>query len=178
MNRTLALGRVIRTPALGRVIRTLALGLLLAMPTLATAGAQPAPGSLRMPVASGCLSSPFGPRRAIGPQAPAMFHTGVDLPAPAGGIVVAVAPGQVASIHKRGAGGLEVVVRHPGYTAIYAHLGSVAPALAEGRTTLAAGDPIGVVGRTGVTYGTHLFFGVLLDGKPIDPAPLLGARAC
>ncbi len=131
-----------------------------------------------MPVTSGCLSSPFGPRRRIGPQAPASFHNGVDLPAPAGAGVFAVAEGQVVSIRKRGAGGLEVVVRHAGYTAIYSHLGRVTPALAEGRRALAAGEMLGVVGRTGVTYGTHLFFEVLVEGKPVDPAPLLGAAPC
>jgi murein DD-endopeptidase MepM/ murein hydrolase activator NlpD len=140
--------------------------------------ANPQPGSLRMPVASGCLSSPFGPRHAVGPRAPAAFHTGVDLPAPAGGKVFAVAPGQVMGIHKRGPGGLEVVVRHDGFTAIYSHLGRVTPALAEGRGKLAAGEELGVVGRTGVTYGTHLFFEVIVDGKPVDPAPLLGAGFC
>ncbi len=82
------------------------------------------------------------------------------------------------SIHKRGAGGLEVIVRHDGFTAIYSHLGRVTPALAEGKATVAAGEELGVVGRTGVTYGTHLFFEVLVDGHPVDPAPLLNAEPC
>ncbi len=91
---------------------------------------------------------------------------------------MAVAPGRVIGIHRRGLGGLEVAVRHGGYVALYAHLGSVAPPLAEGKTTLAAGERIGVVGRTGVTYGTHLYFEMMVNGAPVDPAPLLGVAAC
>ena len=32
---------------------------------------------------------------------------------------------------------------------------------------LAAGEKIGVVGRTGVSYGAHLYFQVDIDGKPV-----------
>ncbi len=152
-------------------MKILAALLLLAAPALAQT-------PLHMPVASGCISSPFGPRRAIGPHAPAAFHTGIDLPAPAGGVVTAVAAGTVSGIHRRGPGGLEVVVQHDGFTAIYAHLGRVTPALAEGATHLAPGTPIGVIGRTGITYGTHLFFEILRDNMPIDPAPMLAAKPC
>jgi murein DD-endopeptidase MepM/ murein hydrolase activator NlpD len=144
----------------------------------ATLHAPVAHATLHAPVAHACISSPFGPRRRIGPQAPAAFHRGVDLRAPAGGIVSAVGAGTVIGIHRRGPGGLEVVVRHSGFTALYAHLGSVAPALADGATRLAAGQRIGVVGRTGVTYGTHLYFEMRVNGAPVDPAPLLGLSRC
>jgi len=42
----------------------------------------------------------------------------------------------------------------------------------------AAGERIGVVGRTGVTYGTHLYLQVMRSGVAIDPVPLLGVRPC
>ncbi len=137
----------------------------------------PPPASLLPPVAHACISSPFGVRRAPGPHAIG-FHNGIDLPAPAGGPVVTVAPGQVIGIHRRGPGGLEVVVQHNGFVAIYAHLGSVTPALASGRTRLGAGERIGVVGHSGVTYGMHLFFAVLIGGQAVDPAPLLALKRC
>jgi murein DD-endopeptidase MepM/ murein hydrolase activator NlpD len=160
---------------------------LCAASLISLAAAGPAPQLLGAPVANACVSSPFGPRRWIGPQAPAMFHNGIDLPAPAGGAVLAAAAGQVVSVHRRGKGGLEVAIRHktpPGaaftgvVTTLYAHLGSVTPALAAGKTSVAAGERLGVVGRTGVTYGTHLYFEVRIDGTPVDPAPLLGVTAC
>jgi murein DD-endopeptidase MepM/ murein hydrolase activator NlpD len=153
------------------------------LPTICIAAPFSSPASLSglallSPVANACISSPFGPRRRIGPHAPAAFHRGVDLPAPAGGAVSAVAAGHVVGIHRLGPGGLQVTVRHDGYTAIYAHLGRVTPGLAEGRTRLAAGQPIGVVGRTGVTYGTHLYFEILVNGQPVDPGPMLGLSHC
>lgn len=134
--------------------------------------------TLRPPVAARCISSPFGWRHAVGPHAPAGMHNGVDLPAPAGEVVHAAAAGRVVVVRRMGIGGLWVMVQHPGFRTLYAHLGSLVPALAEGRTTLAAGDPVGRIGRTGVTYGTHLFFQVTVDGTPIDPAPLLGLPGC
>jgi len=61
---------------------------------------------------------------------------------------------------------------------IYSHLGMVTPALAEGKTVLAAGEKIGVVGHSGLTYGMHLYFEMLLAGRPVDPAPYLGVSLC
>jgi murein DD-endopeptidase MepM/ murein hydrolase activator NlpD len=142
--------------------------------------AVPVAAPLQPPVTPACVSSPFGWRHAVGPRAPAGFHNGVDLPAPAGALVRAAADGQVLSIRRMGIGGLQVVLGHggSGFVTLYAHLGSVVPALAEGRRRLAAGEPIGRVGRTGITYGTHVFFEVLVHGHPVDPAPLLGVAPC
>ena len=81
-------------------------------------------------------------------------------------------------IQRKGPGGLEVLVQHDGFVGIYSHLGMVTPALAEGKTTLAAGEKIGVVGHTGLTYGMHLYFEMLLAGRPVDPAPYLGVSLC
>ena len=54
----------------------------------------------------------------------------------------------------------------------------IAPAFAEGKRTVAAGEKLGVVGTTGVTTGAHLYFQMDLAGKPVDPAPYLGVRPC
>jgi murein DD-endopeptidase MepM/ murein hydrolase activator NlpD len=148
------------------------------------AGPAPAlapPGPLRLPVPGACISSPFGPRHAVGPHA-ALIHNGVDLPAAAGTWVTAAAAGEVVAVRRIGASGLEVDVAHgpPGaaFVTRYAHLGTVAPGLASGRRIVAAGDRIGRVGRTGVTYGTHLHFEVRIGGQPIDPAPFLAVQPC
>ncbi len=117
-------------------------------------------------------------RATIGPRAPAAFHWGIDLRAPAGGAVMAIAPGTVLAIRRTGAAGLSVTIRHAELTALYAHLGSVSPALAEGRSRIAAGERIGVVGRTGVTYGTHLYLELRRAGQRVDPAPILGIPSC
>ena len=142
---------------------------------------QPVDKILRypVPVTARCISSPFGWRHRVGPMAPAGFHNGIDLPVPAGALVRVPAAGRVVRIRRMGSGGLQVRVEHSGgLVTLYAHLGSVVPALAEGTVRLDAGDPIGRVGRTGVTYGTHLFFAVFAGGRAIDPNLLLGLPPC
>jgi murein DD-endopeptidase MepM/ murein hydrolase activator NlpD len=157
-----------------------ALGLASAEPASAPPSAAPvAPDVLRPPVMPACISSPFGPRVLPGLPKAGTFHSGIDLPAPAGGAVLAAASGVVARIRRRGPGGLEVLVRHrPGFETLYAHLGSVTAALASGRQTVAAGEKLGVVGRSGVTYGTHLYFATLIDGRPVDPERFLTLPRC
>src|ERR1700759_4566978 len=133
----------------------------------------------RPPVSPACISSPFGLRRAVGPHAPAGFHNGVDLPAPAGALVHAVAAGTILRIKRQGLGGVTVHIAHPGgLVTLYAHLGNLVPAVAEGKRAVAAGEALGHVARTGVTYGTHVFFAVLRDGQAIDPEPPHGVGPC
>ncbi len=149
---------------------------LLAHPLPALAVAAPA---LRPPVTPACISSPFGWRGPVGPRAPAGFHNGVDLPAPAGALVHAAADGTVVAIRRQGLGGVTVHLAHPGGTrTLYAHLGNLVPAIAEGRREVRAGEPLGHVARTGVTYGAHVFFAVLRGQEAIDPEPLLGVPRC
>lgn len=130
------------------------------------------------PVGPACISSPYGPRATGGPRASG-FHNGIDLPAPAGTWVKAVAPGQVTSIRRIGAGGLEVTVRHAdGLLTRYAHLGTVAPPFASGKRAVVAGEALGRVGRTGITYGTHLHLEVVVNGERVDPAPYFRFGRC
>lgn len=148
----------------------------LSMPVLP--GAVHAAG-LQPPVTPACISSPFGWRHAVGPHAPAGFHNGVDLPAPAGALVHAAANGTVTVIKRQGLGGVTVHLLHAdGTTTLYAHLGNLVPAIAEGKRVVQAGEPLGHVARTGVTYGAHLFFAVLRGNEAIDPEPLLGVPRC
>ena len=138
---------------------------------------QPA-GTLLPPVSPGCISSPFGPRILANRPKAGTYHNGIDMPAPAGATVRAIAPGKVIRIHRKGPGGLEVMVQHDGFVGIYSHLGMVTPALAEGKTAVAAGEKLGVVGHSGLTYGMHVYFEMLRDGRPVDPAPFLGVPSC
>lgn len=141
-----------------------------------TASAETVP--LALPFQPTCISSPFGPRQNAGPRA-STFHRGIDLPAAAGTWVRAVAAGRVVAIRRRTARGLEIDVALPdGRVIRYAHLGQVAPALAEGRREVAAGTALGRVGRTGITYGTHLHLEVLVDGVAVDPAPFFALNRC
>jgi murein DD-endopeptidase MepM/ murein hydrolase activator NlpD len=136
------------------------------------------PVRLVPPLSPACISSPFGPRAQPGPRGSAM-HAGVDIPAPAGAWVRTAAAGQVTAIRRRDGRGLEVEIRHAdGRLTRYGHLGSVAPRLAEGRRQVAAGETIGRIGRSGVTYGTHLHLELLEHGRRVDPAPAFGLLPC
>ncbi len=148
----------------------------------AVAVPQPAIGSLSPPVSPACVSSPFGPRALPGPHA-AACHTGIDLPAPEGGRVHAAAGGKLLQIRRLGSAGLVVDLLHDEadggrFVTRYAHLGTVAPALADGRRTVAHGEVLGRIGRSGITYGTHLHFEVRVAGQPIDPEPFVPALRC
>ena len=158
------------------------LSLLLWLPLLSPTGRAEEPTQpvtpFRSPVSSACISSPFGPRVLAGRPKAGTFHPGIDMPAPAGEAVRAIAAGTVLRIQRKGAGGLEMMVQHDGFIGIYSHLGMIAPAFAEGKRSVAPGEKLAVIGRTGVTYGTHLFFEVLQAGQPVDPAPMLGLSRC
>jgi len=133
---------------------------------------------LLAPVTPACISSPFGPRILPARPLAGTFHNGIDLPAPAGAPVRAIAAGTVIRVERRGPGGLQILVQHPGFVGIYSHLGMVTPAIAEGQRLVRAGEKIGVVGRSGLTYGMHLFFAMLVGGKAVDPAPYLALSLC
>jgi murein DD-endopeptidase MepM/ murein hydrolase activator NlpD len=146
-------------------------------PCNATADSQRAP-MLLPPVRPACISSPFGPRVLPDHPFAGTYHFGVDIPAPAGAPVLATASGRVIRIQKKGPGGLEILVQHDGFMGIYSHLGMVTPAFASGKRTVAAGEKLGVVGRTGVISGPHVYFEMILAGKPVDPAPYLQVPLC
>jgi murein DD-endopeptidase MepM/ murein hydrolase activator NlpD len=133
---------------------------------------------IRPPVTPACVSSPFGPR--IMPNRPlaGTFHNGIDLPAPLGAPVNAVAPGTVIRVQQHGVGGLEMLIQHVGFIGVYSHLGTIAPAVAEGSRVVRSGEKIAVVGHTGLTYGPHLYFGMIVDGRPVDPVPYLDVTPC
>jgi murein DD-endopeptidase MepM/ murein hydrolase activator NlpD len=141
----------------------------------AFAGDEP---QLVPPVVPACISSPFGARVLADRPLAGRFHPGIDLPAPLGAPVRAVAPGTIIRVQKHGLGGLEMLVQHAGFVGVYSHLGLIAPVILNGKRTVAAGDKVGTVGRSGLTYGPHLYFGMLVDGRPINPAPYLGIPAC
>ena len=133
---------------------------------------------LMPPVSPACISSSFGPRVLPDKPEAGTYHNGVDLPAAEGTAVFAAAPGTVIRVQHNGPGGLEMLVQHDGFVGVYSHFGMIMPAFAEGNRSVAAGEKLGVVGRTGITSGAHLYFAMILAGQPVDPAPYLRVPRC
>lgn len=99
------------------------------------------------------------------------LHPGIDFAARIGQEVRAAAAGTVSSVEQDPADGRVLRVVHArGLESLYAGLGSVR--VAEGQT-VEIGQILGEVGEPGparVGLGTHLHFGLLDDGAPINPA--------
>jgi len=161
-------------------MRAKVLSAVVSLPLIAAGtNAPPRPrDALTPPVSPACISSSFGPRVLPSQPAAGTYHYGVDLPAAAGAAVTAAAAGTVLGVRRGGPGGLEMLVQHDGFVGIYSHFGSIAPAIAEGKREVAAGERLGVVGMTGVTSGPHLYFEMIMAGRPVDPAPYLGLALC
>jgi murein DD-endopeptidase MepM/ murein hydrolase activator NlpD len=134
---------------------------------------------LLKPVDATCISSPFGPRTIRNHPEAGTFHFGLDFAAPEGSPVWAIEAGSLMKVQQNGPGGLEVLVQHKGFVGIYSHLGSVSARVLAAKTPIAAGEFLGVVGHSGLTFGgAHLYFGMLHDGFPIDPSSLFDLPRC
>lgn len=99
------------------------------------------------------------------------FHEGVDLGADYGEPVRAAAAGTVVSAGWDGGYGIKIDIDHGnGYHTWYAHLSRVDVEVGQ---RVYKGETIAAVGATGFATGPHLHYQVMLDGRPIDPAPYL-----
>ena len=119
------------------------------------------------------VTSPYGWRGSG-------FHSGVDLVGLGGDVSVrAVRGGRVVRSRivtdKKNRtwewGNYVAVLQDDGLTAYYCHLAS--RRAAEGGF-VKAGDILGVMGDTGLSYGAHLHFEVRRGGMAVDPAEYLG----
>lgn len=140
----------------------------------------PPGATLRAPVEGGQMVDGFGDARDGGSRP----HTGVDIMAPAGTPVRAVADGSIAKLFLSERGGNTVYQFDPDKRVAYyyAHLQGYAPNLREGQP-VKAGDVLGTVGSTGSASGgsPHLHFemmelqkpGQWYDGMAVNPWPYL-----
>jgi len=105
----------------------------------------------------------------------AHFHDGIDIAAPVGTPVRAIAAGQVTIAGRMLDGAVVVQIEHrPDVVSIYGHL---EPELAvRAGESVVAGQVIGSVGLTGLTTGPHLHFEIVASGVPVDPLLVLPPR--
>ena len=143
-------------------------------------------GPLQFPCPSYArVSSRFGGRGA--PLAGgSSYHKGVDLAASIGSSIVAAESGSVIAVYTGcthnygkarscgcggGFGNYLMVSHGNGLVTVYAHCTSI---MVKTGDSVARGQTIATVGTTGASTGSHLHFGVLLNGSYVDPAPYIG----
>lgn len=117
-----------------------------------------------MPTTSRKINSKFGRRWG-------RMHEGIDIKVYVGDTIRAAFDGKVRIRAYNGSGyGYYIVLRHPnGIETLYGHMSRQ---LVKENQTVRAGQPIGLGGNTGRSFGSHLHFEVRLCSTPIDPALL------
>lgn len=130
----------------------------------------------------GAVSQDFGPT-ALALEPPLSyngipyphFHAGIDIAAPLGTAVFAARAGRVAFVGHLPDGAEVVLIAHDGgLFTLYAHLDDVhSPPPVKVGQIIKAGDPLGVIGMTGITTGPHLHFQIRTGDEPLDPRSLL-----
>jgi murein DD-endopeptidase MepM/ murein hydrolase activator NlpD len=114
----------------------------------------------------GRLTSYFG-RRNLG-LGTSTFHRGLDIAAPTGSTIVAARSGTVtfAGWSTQGYGNL-VKIRHAGGAeSWYAHASRILVRVGQ---SISQGEPIALVGSTGISTGPHLHLEIHVAGRAIDP---------
>jgi murein DD-endopeptidase MepM/ murein hydrolase activator NlpD len=143
---------------------------------------EPQPGRLLIPVVGvkpEQLTDTFGDSRSEG-----RTHDAIDIMAPAGTPVIAVADGEIVKFHDSAAGGITIyqISTDKRFFFYYAHLQSRAPGITEGQF-IKQGTIIGYVGDTGNAGlgNNHLHFSInavvdpkrFWDGISVNPYPIL-----
>lgn len=119
-------------------------------------GGGGATGNFVRPAGCGRVTNPFS-----------AWHGGVDIAQNGGCQILAADGGTVTMARWYGAGGLQVMINHGnGFVTLYAHHSALY--VKEGQT-VTRGQPIGYMGCTGRCTGTHLHFGVQLNGIWVNP---------
>jgi murein DD-endopeptidase MepM/ murein hydrolase activator NlpD len=117
-----------------------------------------------MPTTSRKVTSGFGYRPRF-----RRMHKGIDVKVQTGDTIYAAFDGKVRIVrYERRGYGKYVVLRHEnGLETIYAHLSKY---LCDVNEEVKAGQPIGLGGNTGRSYGSHLHFETRVMGEAINPA--------
>ncbi len=102
-------------------------------------------------------------------------HEGIDLAAPQGAPIRAIAAGRVMFADPHGGYGNLIVIEHPdGLTSHYGHCSRIA---VQPGAVVRAGEVIGAVGSSGLSTGPHLHFELRKTGKALNPERLLPGLA-
>lgn len=113
----------------------------------------------------GRVTSRYGWRRG-------RYHNGIDISLKTGDTVVSAFSGRVryARYNEGGFGNLVVIRHYNGLETFYAHLDKH---LVVPNQYVKAGDPIGLGGNSGRSYGSHLHFETRFYDAPMDPEVII-----
>jgi murein DD-endopeptidase MepM/ murein hydrolase activator NlpD len=121
-------------------------------------------GSFIWPV-NGPITGSFGENRGD------HMHAGIDISAPTGTPIRAVASGSVALAGWTGGYGQYTCIQHGGgLSSCYAHQSSIGVSVGQ---SVSQGQVIGAVGSTGNSTGPHLHFEIRSGGSPVSPLSYL-----
>lgn len=116
--------------------------------------------------ASSRITSYFGYRKAP-TQGASTYHKGIDVGAPRGTEVIAAIAGTVTKATYNSVSGYYVVIDHgDGVETKYLHASKL---LVKQGDYVQRGQPVILVGSTGVSTGAHLHFGVFVNGVAVNP---------
>ncbi|MFD5176267.1 M23 family metallopeptidase [Nocardia sp. NPDC058379] len=129
------------------------------VPGVVTPGSTPSIGGFSLP-AKGAFTSGFGSRWGT-------MHRGIDIAAPIGSPIYAVADGTVVEAGPAQGFGLWVRIRHDdGTISIYGHMYDFFVSPGE---RVPAGMQIARIGNRGDSTGPHLHFEIVQNGNHVDP---------
>ncbi len=117
------------------------------------------------PPVSGIVTSRYGYRSG-------RYHNGIDLDLETGDTVYSCWSGKIryAKFNDGGFGNLVIVRHYNGLETFYAHLSKL---LVVPDQDVTAGEPIGLGGNTGRSYGSHLHFEVRFFDAPLNPEEII-----
>ncbi len=132
---------------------------------------------LRYPVDYGRISSGYSLARRHPILNRVRAHRGIDFAAPAGTPIKAAGAGRVVSRGWNGGYGNAVVLAHAGgITTLYGHMSRFANNLSVGES-IAQGEVIGYVGRTGLATAPHVHYEYRVRGVHKNPARVTVPKA-
>jgi murein DD-endopeptidase MepM/ murein hydrolase activator NlpD len=120
---------------------------------------------------AGTITSRFGTRENPFDGSGTETHKGLDIRAPMGAPVKAMAKGEVEFAGLRGGFGNCIMLKHGnGFETLYGHLSRI---LVNVGQQIEIGQQIGLVGSTGRSTGPHLHYEIHKNGAKINPESFL-----
>ena len=120
---------------------------------------------------NGSITSRFGTRENPFDGSGTETHKGLDIRAPFGAPVKAMAKGEVEFAGPRGGFGNCIMLKHGnGFETLYGHLSKILVTVGQ---QISIGQQIGNVGSTGRSTGPHLHYEIHRNGDKINPESFL-----